>query len=135
MFDIWIQRHQSEFFKMNQSEFFKMTQSENCRKRLVSLEVRQEPIIEKQSEIWILHFQTCSQFLKLDFLLINRFIVKIGFINNYCQVVNMYSSGNCQWWSFVKDHFKCISTLYLFSKTHWNENVLHIEMVRNLNWF
>ena len=82
MFDIWIQRHQSEFFKMNQSE--------NCRKRLASQEVRQEPIRKKQSEIWILNFHTCPQlFLKFDFSLINRFIVKIGFINNYFQVVNM----------------------------------------------
>ena len=127
MFDIWIQRHQSEFFKMNQSE--------NCRKRLASLEVRQEPIRKKQSEIWILNFQTCSQFLKFVFSLINQFVAKIGFINNYCQVVNMYSSGNCQWWSFVKDHFKRILTLYLLSKTHCNENIIHIEMVRNLNWF
>ena len=32
MFHIWIQRHQSEIFKMNQSESFKINQSKNYRK-------------------------------------------------------------------------------------------------------
>ena len=66
VFDIWIQRNQSEIFKVNQSVFFKANQSH----RNVLFPKRSD---EKQSEkgkvkFGFSDFQTCFQFLKTDFL-------------------------------------------------------------------